>query len=296
MGGFSVMYRDYDRTPYLYTLPWAAKSLGLEVDIQRAEGYDWAQLLRDGTVDFLAENYYGLQNHRARGAPFASVTSAVTWRNEKLLVAPEIGSVDDLRGKKLAIRGIGPSELGAKLWLKDRGLDQDVEAVVVPDKEMGRWGNWKKIVGGECHGGFVTNLHVDEAVDEGLKVLPLEPYGLIANVTLTTRTDVITERREEVATLVRAAFDTSSLFKDDASTTLEIMSREPMKLMEIESEQALERTYEILRDELSDVPVPSVEGVSNTRRMTLARSDELADFNPLLMWDLSFAGSILGER
>ena len=57
MGGFSVMYRDYDRTPYLYTLQWAAKSLGLEVDIQRAEGYDWAQLLRDGTVDFLAENY-----------------------------------------------------------------------------------------------------------------------------------------------------------------------------------------------------------------------------------------------
>ena len=129
-----------------------------------------------------------------------------------------------------------------------------------------------------------------------LKLLPLEPYGLHAIVTLTTRTDFITERREEVATPVRAAFDTSSLFKDDASTTLEIMSREPMKLMEIESEQALERTYEILRDELSDVPVPSVEGVSNTRRMTLARSDELADFNPLLMWDLSFAGSILGER
>ena len=112
--------------------------------------------------------------------------------------------------------------------------------------------------GGYRHGGVATQLHVCEAVDECLTVLPLEPYGLIANVTLTTRTDVITERREEVATLVRAAFDTSSLFKDDASTTLEIMSREPMKLMEIESEQALERTYEILRDELSDVPVPSV--------------------------------------
>ena len=296
MSGFSVMYRDQDRTPYLYTLQHAAKKIGIDVDIQRAESYDWAQLLEDGTVDFLAENYYGLQNERAKGVPIASVTSAVTWRNEQLLVSPEIQTIEDLRGKKLAVRGVGPSELGPKLWLKDYGLDKDVEAVVVSDREVGKWGNWKKVLEGECHAGFVSNLYADEARDAGLKVLPIERYGLIANVTLTTRRDVIEKRREEVATLVRAVFDASSLFKRDASTTLEIMSREPMRLLEIESEQALERTYEILRDELSDVPVPSVEGISNTHRMTLFRSDELADFNPLLMWDLSFVSSILDEE
>ena len=296
MSGFSVMYRDLERTPYLYTLQHAAKNIGMEVNIQRAESYEWAQLLQDGTVDFLAENYYGLQNHRAKGVPFVSVASAVTWRNEQLLVSPEVRTIEDLKGKKLAIRGVGPSELGPKLWLKDCGLDKDVEAVVVSDKEVGKWGNWKKILQGECHAGFVTNLYVDEAFDAGLKVLPLERYGLIANVTLTTRRDVIEKRREEMATLVRAVFDASSLFKRDASTTLEIMSREPMQLLEIKSEQALERTYEILRDELSEVPIPSVEGISNTHRMTLFRSDELANFNPLLMWDLSFVSSILDEK
>lgn len=84
------------------------------------------------------------------------------------------------------------------------------------------------------------------------------------------------------------AFDASLLFNHDASTTLEIMSRESMRLLKIKSEQAFERTYGILRDELSEVPVPSVEGISNTHRMTRFRSDELANFNPLLVLDLSF--------
>ena len=73
------------------------------------------------------------------------------------------------------------------------------------------------------------------------------------------------------------------------------MSREPTRLLKIKSEQALERTNGILRGELSEIPVPSVEGISNTHRMTRFRSDELANFNPLLVLDPSFV-NILDEE
>jgi hypothetical protein len=59
--------------------------------------------------------------------------------------------------------------------------------------------------------------------------------------------------------------------------------------LNIESCGAMERIYGILRDELSEQPIPTPEGIANTRRMALSRMPELTDFNPLVMWDLSFA-------
>ena len=58
----------------------------------------------------------------------------------------------------------------------------------------------------------------------------------------------------------------------------------------------LRHLYEILRDELDDPPVPTLEAVLNMRRMRLKSAPELASFNPLLMWDLSFARRALRER
>jgi hypothetical protein len=58
----------------------------------------------------------------------------------------------------------------------------------------------------------------------------------------------------------------------------------------------MERIYRILSDELSEQPIPTAEGIANTRRMALPRMPELADFNPLVMWDLSFARAASTKR
>ena len=58
----------------------------------------------------------------------------------------------------------------------------------------------------------------------------------------------------------------------------------------------MERLYFILRDELSEQPIPTAEGIANTRRMALLRMPELGDFNPLVMWDLSFAREAMKQR
>jgi hypothetical protein len=58
----------------------------------------------------------------------------------------------------------------------------------------------------------------------------------------------------------------------------------------------MERIYGILRDELSEQPIPTLDGIANTRRMAVVRMPELKDFNPLVMWDLSFARAALARR
>jgi hypothetical protein len=207
-----------------------------------------------------------------------------------------VTAVGDLRGKRLAIRGVGPSQLIPALWLKDHGLGGAVETVVVSEDEVGRWGQWKKVVSGDCHGTFVTNFYQDAPRSAGLVELPVEPYGFIGNVTLTTLERFVETRPEEAQALVEAAFDASHLFKHEPDGALQICLGEPMRLMQIEGREAMQRTYDILRGELAELPVPSAEGIANTRRMALSRAPELAAFNTLLMWDLRFAQRAAARR
>src|SRR5262245_44176057 len=160
MSTLNVLYRDTDRIPYLFTLRETAKRQGLDLNFVRSSPANpgWADKLEKGDVDFIAENYWGLQAFRARGTPFITVASIVNRMTEMLLANDSVRSVDDLRGKKFAVRGGGPQLFLPGLWLKDLGLDRVVEQVVIPDSEVGRWGHWKKVANGECAACFMTTI------------------------------------------------------------------------------------------------------------------------------------------
>jgi len=297
MASLRLLYRDYDRAPYLYTLKHAAALRGLELVIEKAPlGGRYPEFLVEGATDLLAENYWGLQSLAFNGTPIVSLVTAVTWLNETLFVHPDIDRVSDLRGRKFAIRGTGPSELIPGLWLQDNGLGEDVTPVIYSEKDVGRWGQWRQVVSGACHGTFVTNFYQNEPRNAGLKEMPIGRYGFIGNVTLSTLEPTIAARKDDIQTLVEAAFDATYLFINDPEAALAICRGEPMRLLEFSADADTVKLYHILRSELSAYPIPSAEGISNTRRMRLPRNPELADFNPLAMWDLSFARSALRTR
>lgn len=291
MRSLQLLYRDVDRLPYLSVLKDACSERGLELVIVKAEGREFGELLERGQADVLAENYWGLQSFRARGAPFISVASAVSLLNERLFVHPDLDGLSDLNGKKFAIRGTGPQLLIPGLWLKDHGLK--VQQITYSEQETGRWGHWRKVAEGECQGCFVTNLYAHAPRAAGLKEIPIGRYGFLGNMTLTLTEDLIGSRSADVQTLVDSCFAATKTFKTDKATTLRIMAGEPRSLLETQLEvrdnASLERTYETLRDELSDTPVPTTDAIWNVWRMRLDTAPELVNFNPLLMWDLSFA-------
>jgi ABC-type nitrate/sulfonate/bicarbonate transport system substrate-binding protein len=301
MGSLRMLYRDVDRLPYLFTLRHCARQHGLDLEVVRATGRGWADRLESGDVDVIGENYWGLQSERARGLPFVTVGSTLHTWNEKLLVHPSIQSLEDLRGKKFALRTPGPQELLPVLWLEDQGLARDVTTVAYSDQDLGRWGHWTKVADGECQACFVTYLYADKPLAAGLREIPYEPYYFEGgNVTLTTTEDVAREKRQEVQSLVNAAFDACRVFKTDSATVLRIVRDEARELLgeyqHVSDEANLERIYRIMRDELADVPIPTAMGIANAWRMRLASSPELRDFNPMLMWDLSFAREALETR
>lgn len=287
-----LLYRDYDRTPYLYTLRDRARARGVDLVLTKAElGGRFAEFLFEGETDLLGENYWGLQVLRAEGAPIVSLATAVSMLNETLFVAPDVTTVSDLAGRPFAIRGEGPSQLIARLWLGDKV--KGAEPIVYSEKEVGRWGQWRKVLDGTCAGTFVTNFHARDAAEAGLKALALPPYGFIGNVTLSTTEAIASDRGDALRALVAAAFDTHEMFRTDLAGVIEICRGEPRRLMEIESEAELARIVGIVGAELSPDPAPRAGGIVNTWRMRLARDPGLAAFNPMIMWDLSFAREVL---
>jgi hypothetical protein len=311
MESLRLLYRDVDRTPYLFTLRSCAERLGLKLELIRFDmlsattsgptGQDWGELLLSGEVDVVGENYWGLQSYRATGSPVLCVASNTSMWTEKLIVAPGIESLGDLRGKRFALRSPGPQALLPTVWLADMGLASLVEVATYPDQEVGRWGHWKKVADGECQACFVTNIYADRALGAGLQELQYSPYPFEGgNVTLTT-TEAVAERRSDaVQALVDAAFDATVAFKSDPRTVLAIMRADCAELLaenfgELEDAR-LGWLYEVLRDELSDSPIPTPEGISNARRIRLGTAPELEHYNPMIMWDLAFARRAISKR
>jgi hypothetical protein len=151
-------------------------------------------------------------------------------------------------------------------------------------------------------------LYADQALAAGLHQVPTEPYYFEGmNVTLTTTERLAAERRDDIQALVNATFEATRVFKTEPDTVLPIMRGECRELLaehfDVSTDDRVARLYEILRDELADEPVPTPDGVRNALRIirgepagrpqrgTQHYEDDLvpASFNPMLMWDLSFA-------
>jgi hypothetical protein len=296
MATFRLLWRDADRLPYLYVLKHCVAKHGLELELGRSPSQEYGELAIRGEAEILAENYWNLQFFRARGEPLVCIGCAVTSINEQILAGPGINSLLDLDGKRLAIRDARPTNLIDPLWVKEMGLN--VEMLFADERKIGRWGPWKMVLSGEADGAITTKLFSDEPIRQGLKPIPMGQFGFLGSVVFTTSRAVTQNRRDDVEAFMRGAFDAAEVFKQDRATSLSIMKNAPEKLMtfEVEGEAHLERLWEILSDEIAAVPLPTAEAISNFHKMTFPAYDELKDYNPLTMWDTSFALNELEAR
>jgi hypothetical protein len=298
-----ILYRDPDRFPYLALMRRCARQRGVELELERwafgatvtRTGEEWGDLLEREEVDVIAENYWGLQTYRARGVPLLTLSSASNSWIEKLYVHPSIARISELAGTRMALRGVGPQTLFPVMWLADVGLAGDVGTVLFPESETGRWGHWKKVADGTCQSCFMTPLYAPAAVAAGLVELPYQPYSFDGgHVTLTTTEHLTVAKQPLMQTLVDAAFDASALFAAGAAVVQETMRNECVDLLtehfpNAADDDELTWIEDVIRAELAPVPVPTAEGIATAHRIRLRQAPELASFNPLTMWDLSFA-------
>jgi hypothetical protein len=164
----------------------------------------------------------------------------------------------------------------------DRG---DVEMVELRGSSEERW---RRVMAGEFAGTFVTIPHDSRAAKAGARVITVRAIPMIRGVTLTTTMRFVKHHPAEIRSLTKGFVDTIHFFLTRKQETLEILKEHASPILKLQSDEEVETLYDEWADSLERKPYPCLESISNVFQLALRRNPEIADYNPLALWDTHF--------
>jgi hypothetical protein len=290
-----LAYRDQDRTPVIFCIKeMARRHYDVDVEVLLIKGTkEYEAALFNDACDVIIEHLEYLYPAAAQGKKVTLFCAPSLGRGLELVVPREIDNVEALRGKSLAVRASGrPHSL--VLWLRMMGLEKDVQISMVHDDEVGRWGQWKKVMSGECIATFMSELYLPDALASGLKVLPVSDLPVVAHYAQACLTKFARAESQLLRDYVKAVIHAVCLMilrKDEA---LEIVAQEPMRRMKITDPSELERQFDSIVKALQLKPYPTTQAIANTFEIATAEFGAAA-LNPLTLWDLHWVKELDDE-
>ena len=286
MGPVRLAYRDRDRLPVIACIrEMARRHYDVDVVVVRIEPTgEYEAALFDDRCDLIVEHLEYLYA-RAAAHPETEATmfcAPVDRTGVELMALPAVKDVSELRGKTIAVRSSGrPDSLYMRL--EAAGLDPS-DTMLVPDREVGRWNQWKKVVSGECAAVFMSPLYMASAEAAGLKVLPLPDLPMIGNYGHACLTRFATENDALMEDYVRAVVHAVCLMKYRPAEALKVVLAAPTTL-EGDDPAELERRIGIIARTLNTTPFPSDEAIANTHRVAVAEDPASAGVDPRTLWN-----------
>lgn len=284
----TLAYRDNDRTPVIFCIKEIARRYyDIDVKVKQIRGAaEYEAAIFDGAADVIIERMDYLFAEAAKGRKVTMFCCPVITSGMELVVPSQVKSINDLKGKKIAVRTAG-RPFTIALRLRKMGLEKDLERVIVSDDEVGRWGQWKKVVNGECIATYMTAIYLPEALGAGLKVLETPELEVIGHFAQACATSFARKNHELLGNYVRSVVHALCLMKYRRADTMDIVAQEPMRLMQIRDRKELERQVDGIIHELQVKPYPTPEGIINSHEISTdewpaGKSLE----NPLTLWDL----------
>lgn len=289
-------YRDPDRTPVIFCIEEMARRFyDVDVDVVRirdARGFEAA--LFDGTCDVIIEHLEYLYAEAARGRQISMFCCPVRRTDLELVAPAHVGGPSDLRGKRVAVRDRGRPHV-ATLRLRAMGLEELVTPVIVRDLDVGRWCQWKAVEREDCAAAFISAEYLPPALEAGLKVLPTPDIPLVGHFHQACLTAFAYENDGVLRRYVAAVIHAICLMKLCRDEAMEIVSREPMRLMEIEDLRELRRRVDCIAERLEVKPYPTPEAIANTYEVALTEWPGARGVNPLSLWDLHWVKQLDSE-
>lgn len=295
-----VAYRDDDRTPVLYCVKeMAARHYDLNVEILCIrDQHPYEAAIFDGSADIIMEHVEYLFAEVSRGKKVTMFAAPVTSTEASLVVASGITDHSQLKGKRIAIRPLGRPH-NIIMRLRHMGLEGQVETQLVTDQEVGRWGQWKKIVSGECSAAFVSCLYLPPALEAGLRVLDAPDLPIVGVFAHATSTEWARAHDSVMDRYVRALVHGICLMRLRREEALDIVKGEPARLIGaargITDPGELERWFDCIAAMLQPKPWPTAEGIRNSYEIATQEWPVERAVNPLTLWDLHWLKRIDDE-
>ena len=287
MQSLTLAYRDDDRTPVIFAIREMAKRYyDLDVRIVRIkDGEEYEAALFDGTADVIIEHLEYLYDEAKQGKKITFFCAPSKGGGLDLVVPQNIQSIEEFRGKKIAVRSHGQPH-AVTLWLRMLGLERDVETVVVHDKDVGRWGQWKKVVSGDCVAAFMSPLYLPDALNAGLKILPVPAIPIVGHFAQACLAEFSRNNAEAMRAYVKSVLHALvwlTLRPDEAFAAL---AAELKTAMELSNPAELRGRFDSVVSGLKVRPYPNPQAIANTYEIATIEFPQAAGLNPLSLWDL----------
>lgn len=256
------------------------------------------EALRNGHVDLISGNHHNLYVRNVNGEDFVHLAQAGNnWTENRLVVANGVRSVIDLNGKKVVVDKV-TSHAGLNVWLflRQEGLDADRGDVDLVELRGPTEERWKRVLSGEFAGTFVTLPHDTRAERAGAHVIRVRAMPMIRGVTLTTTMRFVKGHEAIIRRLIRGFVDATHFFITHKQETLEILKEHATPILHLQSDAEVEALYEEWVHSLERKPYPSVEAITNVFQLAVRRNPEIANFNPLALWDTHYVRELDDSR
>jgi len=281
-----LAYRDHDRTPMVYCIKtMAERHYGVDVEVLQIEPQkEFEAALFNHSCDVIIEHIEYLHTEAAQGKKITLLCAPQIQRGLRLVVGQDFNSLADLKGKTMAVRDLGRPHRIA-LWLRKVGLEKDVNTVIVSDKEVGRWKQWKKVVSGESAACFIAPIYLADAMAAGLKTFSTSEAEVVSLFAQACLSEFAAENSLLLKDYLKAVIHAVALFKYRRNEVMAIAAQEPMRLMKLTDADELRSQVDAMAELLQVKPYPTVEAILNTDDIAAQEYGPTAE-NPLTLWDL----------
>lgn len=281
-----LAYRDYDRTPVIFCIKEMARHYDVDVEVLRIRGtQEYEAALYEDRCDVIIEHLEYFYARRGGQPPVTMFCAPQVESDLQLVVPAGLAGLAELCGQAIAVRSSGRYHTVTQR-LRALGLADQVRTVIVSDADVGRWGQWRKVLAGECIGTFISPLYLKPALSVGLKVLPTPKLPLIGHFAQACLSSFAAAKRELLDDYVKAVIHAIALMKCRRYEALVIVSREPAKLMDLTEPAEIEWRLDAIAADLQAKPYPTLEAIANSYEAAVVEYPETAAANPLACWDL----------
>jgi len=283
----TLAYRDDDRTPVIFAIREIAKRhYALDLNIVRIKDGDaYEAALFNGAADIIIEHLEYLYEEAAKGKKVTFLCAPSKGGGLDLVVRPSVRCVEDLRGKTMAVRSHGQPH-AVTLWLRILGLEKNVTTVIVPDKDVGRWGQWKKVVSGECVATFMSPLYLPEALTAGLKVLAVPDIPIVGQFAQACLAEFARKNDAAMRAYVQAVLHALVWLAYRPDEALATLAPELKASLTITDDNELKRRFDAVVTGLKIRPYPMPQAIANTYEIAVIEYPDAKGLNPLSLWDL----------
>jgi hypothetical protein len=286
MPAVRLAYRDNDRTPVIYCIKaMAGRYYDMDVEVvQIEERAEFEAALFNNACDVIIEHIEYLHTEAAKGKKVTFFCAPQIHRGLELVVPKHFTSLEELRGKAMAVRDLGRPHT-ITLWLRKMGLEKDVKTIIVKDKEIGRWKQWKKVSSGECAACFIAPIYLPDALAAGLKAFPVQEIEIVSNFAQACLSSFAARNPALMKSYMKAVVHAIALLTYRPDEAMEIIAQEPMRLMKIADISELRRQVDAIVEMLQIKPYPTAGAIMNTNEIAAHEYGSAVE-NPLTLWDL----------